>query len=156
LGLKPTQQRLRCFVTGLALAGGCRWQRLRAQRQVQDAVNDLSIAAMLLLFGTIAPSSHWMSLGLPGIALVAGVMALWRLPWVMLLGPVVPAIHGAREAALVGWFGPIGVGAIFYAAMVQRTEGQDEAFAVASLLEAVSVVAFAVATSPLVRHHAAR
>lgn len=42
------------------------------------------------------------------------VLTLRRLPIVLALYKWIPAIHNWREAVFTGWFGPIGVGAIFY------------------------------------------
>lgn len=146
---------LMVFVTGLALAHGCRAGRLRRQRRVQDAVNEVAIAAVFLLFGMVAPWAQWISLGLPAAWLVVGLLMLRRLPSVLLLAPAVPAIRGLREAALVGWFGPIGVGALFYAALAQRHLPGADVFVVPSLLVAASIVAFAATTAPIVGRLAA-
>jgi hypothetical protein len=42
------------------------------------------------------------------------VLLFRRLPIVLALYKWIPAIHNWREAVFTGWFGPIGVGAIFY------------------------------------------
>lgn len=42
------------------------------------------------------------------------VLTLRRLPIVLALYKWIPTIHNWREAVFTGWFGPIGVGAIFY------------------------------------------
>lgn len=42
------------------------------------------------------------------------VLILRRLPIVLALYKWIPTIHNWREAVFTGWFGPIGVGAIFY------------------------------------------
>lgn len=41
-------------------------------------------------------------------------MILRRLPIVVALYRFIPSVHTWREAVFTGWFGPIGVGAIFY------------------------------------------
>ncbi|EIE89267.1 hypothetical protein RO3G_13978 [Rhizopus delemar RA 99-880] len=48
------------------------------------------------------------------IVLAILVLLLRRLPIIMALYKFIPAIHTWREAVFTGWFGPIGVGAIFY------------------------------------------
>jgi sodium/hydrogen antiporter len=42
------------------------------------------------------------------------VLALRRLPWVFAIHKFIPQIEGVRQAIFVGFFGPIGVSAIFY------------------------------------------
>lgn len=48
------------------------------------------------------------------IGLAVSVLLLRRLPAIMALYTYIPAISNWKEAAFTGWFGPIGVGALFY------------------------------------------
>lgn len=48
------------------------------------------------------------------VVLAILVLILRRLPIVLALYKWIPTIHNWREAVFTGWFGPIGVGAIFY------------------------------------------
>ncbi|KAI8047734.1 Cation/H+ exchanger [Gilbertella persicaria] len=48
------------------------------------------------------------------VVLAILVLLLRRLPIVLTLYKYIPAIRNWREALFTGWFGPIGVGAIFY------------------------------------------
>ena len=67
------------------------------------------------------PWSAILSLGvLRCVGLAVGVLLLRRLPVVMALSPMVPALRDVRETLFTGWFGPMGVGAIFFAAVVQE------------------------------------
>ena len=69
----------------------------------------------------------WSSFGGPGlewwrlVALSAWVLCLRRLPVVLALQHAIPAIQSTREAVFVGWFGPMGVGALFYALLCTVT-----------------------------------
>ena len=141
---------LMVFVTGLALARGCRSERLRRQRAVQDSLNEVLIAALFLLFGMLAPWQEWMRLGWSAVALVIGVLLLRRLPWLVLLAPDVSLLDGRREGALAGWFGPIGVGAVFYAALAERAGVAPVVWNASTLMVAASVVAYAVTLPALV------
>jgi hypothetical protein len=42
------------------------------------------------------------------------VLLFRRLPFVLATYKIIPVIHNFREALFTGWFGPIGVGALFY------------------------------------------
>lgn len=58
------------------------------------------------------------------------IIFLRRLPAVVLLQPITPAIRSYREAVFSGWFGPIGVGAVFLSTIAQEElenvyEGKD-------------------------------
>ncbi|KAH8555565.1 Sodium/hydrogen exchanger family-domain-containing protein [Umbelopsis sp. PMI_123] len=59
------------------------------------------------------------------------VLLLRRLPFVLAAYKFTPAIHSFREALFTGWFGPIGVGALFYytVAIEQFTEDGPDSHA---------------------------
>ncbi|KAG0176327.1 hypothetical protein DFQ29_006272 [Apophysomyces sp. BC1021] len=48
------------------------------------------------------------------VMLAIAVLLFRQLPAIIGLHRVIPAIRNIREAFFTGWFGPIGVGAIFY------------------------------------------
>lgn len=48
------------------------------------------------------------------VPLAALVLIFRRLPWVYAIYKKIPQIEHARQAVFVGFFGPIGVSAIFY------------------------------------------
>jgi hypothetical protein len=82
-----------------------------------DALLDVAVFTTL---GTALPWGEWHKpespvtltrLALYGVA----VLLLRRLPAVFMLQKAVPEIRSPREACFVGWFGPMGVGALYYA-----------------------------------------
>lgn len=48
------------------------------------------------------------------IVLAIVILLFRRLPFVVALKPLIPALNTYRDAAFAGWFGPIGVGAVFF------------------------------------------
>lgn len=48
------------------------------------------------------------------VLLGIAILVLRRLPFVVALKPLIPALTTYRDAAFTGWFGPIGVGAVFF------------------------------------------
>lgn len=118
-----------------------------AQDRVDEAVNRYAVLPLFLLVGAVLPWSDWSDLGAPVIALVIGVLLLRRLPLVVALAR--PLGIRARDAVFSGWFGPIGLSAVFYLAYA-REEGVHDprVFAIGSLVIAVSVVVFGVTASP--------
>lgn len=53
------------------------------------------------------------------------VLVLRRPPWVILATKGIPALRNLRESAFAGWFGPIGVGAVFYIQVALRELPDD-------------------------------
>lgn len=75
---------------------------------------------MFTTLGTVLPWSLWAHAMWPVtlgrlFAFGALVILFRRLPIVFLLQRFVPEIRSPKEAGFVGWFGPMGVGAIYYA-----------------------------------------
>ncbi len=49
------------------------------------------------------------------------VMILRRVPWVLALMKAIPTLPTIKEAAFAGFFGPIGVGAVYYVQVALQT-----------------------------------
>lgn len=104
---------------------------------------------VFVLLGTALPWSEWMDLGWRGVALVVTILLLRRIPVVLLLKPFVGHLHSWKEALFVGWFGPVGVGALYFAAVAHKETHNDQVWVVATLLIAVTVVLHDLTATPL-------
>lgn len=86
-----------------------------------EGIDALLDVAVFTTFGTALPWDEWRNtdnslVSLPKLALFGvGVILIRRLPSVLALQRFVPEIRSFREACFVGWFGPMGVGALYYA-----------------------------------------
>lgn len=69
-----------------------------------------------VLFGLVIPWESYLTSKLGWRLLVAAILILLfrRLPVVMALRRWIPALQTRKEAFFAGWFGPMGVGAIFF------------------------------------------
>ncbi|MBA3892046.1 MAG: hypothetical protein H0X64_16125, partial [Gemmatimonadaceae bacterium] len=75
------------------------------------------------------------------LALASRKVLLRRLPLILALAR--PLGLGPRDATFVGWFGPMGVSAVFYLSHSQEDGVSDpRLFAAGTLAVAVSVLAF--------------
>ena len=63
------------------------------------------------LFGAALPWQQWFDLGWRGVAMVFAVLVLRRIPIVLLLKR--PLKLRLPDALYLGWFGPVGVAALF-------------------------------------------
>jgi NhaP-type Na+/H+ or K+/H+ antiporter len=121
-----------------------------AQSQVDEAINRYAVLPVFVLLGVVLPWQDWAAFG-PAALLFASAVLLLRRP------PVVVALARAlrlrlRTAAFAGWFGPMGVSALFYLAH-SRHEGvaDPRLFAAGTLAVTVSVLAAGLTSSPLRR-----
>lgn len=102
------------LAAGLTYNGIVTGQDRAAEADIDEGMNQFLVLPTFALFGAVLPWAGWFQLGWNAAAFVAAVLVLRRLPWVV-------ALHrplGLRlpEAIWLGWFGPIGVAAIFYLA----------------------------------------
>ncbi len=118
---------------------------------MQEAVNRFFVLPVFVLLGLALPWRQWLELGWAGLLLVAAVLLLRRLPAVLAVTPIVPQARGLRDALFLGWFGPIGVAALFYASLSLREIGAEEVWVVGSLAICASILVHGVSAAPLTR-----
>ncbi|KAJ1666641.1 hypothetical protein IW140_002600 [Coemansia sp. RSA 1813] len=113
-----TDSILCCFIAGNSFTWDD-WFRVETKdKGLQETLNGLLSMSFFIYFGTIIPWSSYTSENMLdpwriAVAIIL-IMCLRRLPTIVLLYKLIPAIHTWQEALFAGWFGPIGVSAIFY------------------------------------------
>lgn len=142
------------FLAGVTLKAT--WGELAETTETQEALNRFFVLPIFVLLGLMMPWNAWLALGWPALWLVIGTLLLRRLPAVLLLGRWIAPIQRSRDAALLGWFGPIGVGALFYATLAVRKTGSDLPWTLGSLLVVASVVVHGLSATPFTRWFGAR
>ncbi|KAF3319436.1 hypothetical protein TWF173_000065 [Orbilia oligospora] len=117
-GMIGTDDVLACFIAGNAFTLDD-WFRLETlDDSLQPTIDMLLNITIFLWFGAVAPWSEFgttseIPIGrLLGMAIL--ILLLRRPPIILLLHKYIPRINNLREAAFAGYFGPIGVSAIFY------------------------------------------
>ncbi|KAK1718148.1 Na/H antiporter [Colletotrichum acutatum] len=117
-GMVGSDDVLACFIAGNVFTWND-WFRLETvEDPVQPAVDMMLNMAIFMWLGAVCPwESFWNSeLISPGRLVALGVLVLLlrRLPVILGLHRYIRQIRGPRQALFVGYFGPIGVSAIFY------------------------------------------
>lgn len=122
----------------------------------QETVAKLFTLPIFVLFGLALPIAEWKQIGVPLAAVAVAILLLRRPLIVALLWPGLrPRLAGA-DVMYIGWFGPIGVAAIYYA-FFARSHGMDPlVWHVASAVIFASVLAHGVTAAPLTRLYARR
>jgi NhaP-type Na+/H+ or K+/H+ antiporter len=93
------------------------------ESQLQPVLDSVFNSTFFVLFGAALPWSSFALIGWGKLVLASVlILALRRLPIVMLIfsHPRPPILNTVRERLYVGWFGPIGVGALFYATVASE------------------------------------
>ncbi|MGY1915374.1 cation:proton antiporter [Blastococcus sp. SYSU DS0973] len=123
---------LAVFVCGLAFNAVSTGRERTADVRIDEAVNRFVVLPLFLAFGAILPWSEWRTLGWGGLLFAVLVLVLRRPPVVYLLRR---PLHLARpDAAYLGWFGPIGVSALFYLTLESERLSMDPVVLVAGTL----------------------
>lgn len=147
VGLLGGEGVLGVFVAGLSYNHRLTRSELSEEWEVQEAINTVFILPVFTLFGLVLPWSEWAELGWLGVAFAAAVLLLRRLPLLMLFRR--PLGLGPPEAAFTGWFGPIGVAALFYLAhAAERGASGATLWAAGSLVIAASTLVHGVTATP--------
>lgn len=137
-----------------ALAGGGdtdgSGKELHSQHSAyRDLVKQVLQVPVFALLGAALPWGQWADLGWRVPVLIVVVLTLRRMPAMLIMKPFVRLIRGWDEALFVGWFGPIGVSALYFAAVAHQETQDAQVWAVATLLIAATIVLHDVTTTPL-------
>lgn len=141
---------LAVFVAGLGFDFAVKGDK-EQQRRVQEASTRFFILPIFVLLGLTIPWEGWAELGWGGPVLVVAVLLLRRLPAVLALNPLMRGVRGGANALFLGWFGPIGVAALYYANLSLRETGIEAAWTVGSLAICASILAHGLTAAPLTK-----
>lgn len=144
------------FLAGLVFNLSIEEREEREEQHIQEAVAKLFTLPMFVLFGIALPFAEWARLGWPLLILAGLILLVRRPPVIALLFPVMRRSLNARDTAYLAWFGPIGVAAIYYAAVAERHAHDPLIWHAASALIAASIIGYGVTAAPLTRLYAQR
>lgn len=153
-GLLGVDGILAVFVAGLAFNGASTGAERSGDVPIDEAVNRFLVLPLFVVLGAALPWAAWAELGWRGPVLVVVILLLRRLPVLLVLRR--PLGLGRADAVFLGWYGPIGVSALFYLALQdQRAEVDPVVLTAGTLLVAASTVVHGLTTAPgrrLYRH----
>ncbi|OCK74725.1 Na/H antiporter [Lepidopterella palustris CBS 459.81] len=117
-GLLESDDILACFIAGNAFTFDD-WFRLRTlDDSLQPTIDMLLNLAVFMWLGAVCPWSSFVDSNIVSIyrliLLAVLVLLFKRLPVIYAMRSFIPHIEQPRQALFVGFFGPIGVSAIFY------------------------------------------
>ncbi|KAG0314429.1 hypothetical protein BGZ99_008144 [Dissophora globulifera] len=109
---------LAVFIAGNVFAWDDWFSNEIAEAHIQEIIDMLLNLACFVYIGASIPFSKFHDLMLELsvwrlIVLAMAVLIFRRMPFVIAMKRFIPALATYREAAFAGWFGPIGVGAVY-------------------------------------------
>lgn len=107
------------FIAGTTLTWDGWFNRVIEDSHFQEVIDMLFNLTFFVYFGSIIPwatftSSNHLELWKLFVAAIL-ILFFRRLPIVMALLRFIPALKSVKEGVFAGWFGPYGVGALFFA-----------------------------------------
>ncbi|SCL14319.1 NhaP-type Na+/H+ or K+/H+ antiporter [Micromonospora nigra] len=151
--LLRTDDVLAVFVTGLAYNAVIKDFARVSEQKLDDSLSRYLLLPLFVLLGLELPWRAWLDLGWPLFAFVLGVLLLRRLPVVLALRPALAM--SARDVVFLGWFGPIGVSALFYVTFSEHEGVRDpRLWAAGSLVVVASTVVHGITATPARRRYA--
>jgi sodium/hydrogen antiporter len=143
---------LAAFVAGLVFNFAGSSDAKESQEEIQEAISRFFDLPIFVVLGMALPWEGWLELGWGGLLLVAAVLLLRRLPAVLALRPLLgPLRSKGKDVLFLGWFGPIGAAALYYAAFSYRETGIEAAWTVGSLVICASVLVHGITATPLTK-----
>ncbi len=115
---------------------------------VQGAIDHFFTIPAFALIGITIPLDGWRELGWAGVGLVAAVILVRRLPAMLLVSRWVGTLRSWPDTLFVGWFGPLGIGALYYAAYVYGETGNEQAWYVGTLVICASITIHGLTATP--------
>ncbi len=119
------------------------------QHQLHGAITRFFDLPVFVLIGVLLPWSEWLAMGWSAFFLALSLVLVRRLPWWLLIAPIVPALNKRDETLFAGFFGPVGVAAAYYAMLAQDQTGISWLWPVASLVIFLSVIIHGISATPL-------
>jgi sodium/hydrogen antiporter len=142
------------FVAGLVFDMFSETSERHDEENVQEAVSKLCTLPMFIILGAALPMGYWVTQGWPLAAFCIAALFLRRMPVVLALGWMLKKTFTKPDMLFIGWFGPVGAAAVFYAAYATRRTGLDVIWHSATALIFASVLAHGLTAAPLTRLYA--
>jgi NhaP-type Na+/H+ or K+/H+ antiporter len=140
---------LAVFAAGITFNMVVQGQEKARQENTQEVVKRFFDLPIFVLLGMALPWEQWLNLGWSGLLLVVAILLLRRLPAVLLFYRGVGQLAYLRDALFTGWFGPIGVAALFYATLGMHETQLGIVWDVGTLVITASLVVHGLSATPL-------
>ncbi len=137
------------FVGGFAFAKDITANEDLKEQRVQETMERLTTIPVFFILGLMLPWQEWYSMGWTSVWIVILILFLRRLPALLLLMPIMPQFRKKiYSVLLMGWFGPIGVAALYYAVLSKDKAHFENAWIIPSLIVAASTVVHGLTSVP--------
>ncbi len=142
---------LAVFGVGLGLTLTLPEKQDQSNEVFDEGAKRLFEQPVFFLLGMTLPVGAWLELGWPLLLFCLAVLALRRLPWLALAAPGLTSIRTRADLVFAGWFGPIGIAALYYALMSEHRTGDPVVWNVVTAVVTSSLLAHGLTATPAAR-----
>jgi NhaP-type Na+/H+ or K+/H+ antiporter len=142
---------LAVFAAGLGLNLTLPPKAGEANEVFDEGVKRLFEQPVFFFLGMTLPIAGWLEIGWPLLAFCLAILVFRRLPWVALAAPGLKSIHVRADTVFAGWFGPIGIAALYYALMTERRANEPVIWEVVAAVIVSSLIAHGLTATPAAR-----
>lgn len=149
--LLDTSGILACFIAGAWLNETLSGDQEKRHHQFHQAISRFFELPFFVFFGALLPWSEWFAMGSSGILFALALLFLRRpLAWAV-LWRWLPSLHTRSDHVFAGWFGPVGIAALFYALQWSHELDLPILWTVVSLVVVLSLLLHGTTATPLTR-----
>ncbi len=117
--------------------------------EVQSMMERIFIVPVFLILGAMIPWSAWMDMNWYLWIITPLIIFIRRIPTLFILKPLI-GIFSVKDSFFAGWFGPIGVAAVFYVTLILiKHPGHEHLWPIVSYAVVASTLIHAVTANPI-------
>ncbi|WP_414468595.1 cation:proton antiporter [Methanobacterium sp. ACI-7] len=139
------------FIAGLAFDQVIKGKERAEEEKFQESINRFFVLPIFILIGATIPGGAWFNLGGVGVILCVAILLFRRLPFILALKPFMGTLKDYKDALFVGWFGPIGVAAVYYLSFSLNKLGIPQVWEIGTLIIFSSILVHGITASPITR-----
>lgn len=124
------------------------------EEKIQEMMERIFTVPIYFFLGIFLPIDEWFEVGWKIVWFALLIMFFRRLPAFILLKPFLKKFRSWYDIFVLGWFGPIGVAAIFYAMYVLKETPYQQVWVVGSFVIFISTLIHGFTSLPLSKLYA--
>ena len=130
------------FVGGFAFNSKISKNENIQEERIQESMDRIFTIPVFFIFGLVLPWKEWFHLGFwISLSIIFGIILFRRIPVFLLILKITPQFKSRfKDQLLIGWFGPIGVAALYYAVVALEKTKDESVWVLTSLIVAASTM----------------
>jgi NhaP-type Na+/H+ or K+/H+ antiporter len=151
--LLQTDGILAVFIAGITFSYVYRSRQKTEEEVIQEAVNRFFFIPAFLLLGIFIPWEQWLNLGWQLVLVSTLIIFLRRMPLIYIFKNVLGPLRKRANALFVGWFGPMGISALYYAMVSEKHTHNEIIWSLTSFIIVISTIVFGITAIPFTRYY---